>query len=173
MILMRPIFALLDVLQEESSPLRIAWGFVLGMALGLMPAGTLQWGMLLAAVICIRVNFIAVIVSTVIFYTFALIAEPVFNSLGMWLLTGLPFLHRLWAWMFHAPFLPYTQFNNTIVLGSFVVTLILAAPLFLLTRRLLAKHGPVLSEKLRETYVWRSWATSRGPQHQPPTLGSK
>jgi uncharacterized protein (TIGR03546 family) len=71
----------------------------------------------------------------------------------------------MWAGLYHAPFIPYTRFNNTLIMGRMLVAGVLVIPLFWATRRLLRSYRRPVMNWLRHTPVWDFWATSRLFRH--------
>jgi uncharacterized protein (TIGR03546 family) len=49
-------------------------------------------------------------------------------------LLATPALRPIWESWYNTPLVPYTNFNNTVVLGSTVGWLVLLVPIFLLAR---------------------------------------
>ena len=64
-----------------------------------------------------------------LFVPVGFLLDPVFHRIGASLLQA-PSLRPLWTAMYNTPLVPYTNFNNTVVLGSFVGWLVLAVPIF-------------------------------------------
>ena len=50
--------------------------------------------------------------------------DPVFHSVGYVLLRDLDVLSGFWTFLFNLPIFPLTRFNNTVVLGCFVFSLV-------------------------------------------------
>ena len=77
-----------------------------------------------------------------LFVPLGFMLDPVFHAIGLGLLQA-PSLRELWTSMYNTPLVPYTNFNNTIVLGSVVGWLALAVPIFFaaaLGRRPVPRH---------------------------------
>ena len=62
-----------------------------------------------------------------LFVPLGFLLDPVFDRIGAGLL-GAPSLRPLWTSWYNTPLVPYTNFNNTVVLGSVVAWLVLAHP---------------------------------------------
>jgi uncharacterized protein (TIGR03546 family) len=56
------------------------------------------------------------------------------------LLAKIPALKPLWTSLYNMPVVPYTRFNNTIVLGSFAIGFLLLVPNYLLGKKLLVSY---------------------------------
>ncbi len=72
-------------------------------------------------------------------------------------------LQGIWRWFYEMPLAPWTDFNNTIVMGSLILGLTLFYPVYRLTRPLFEKYTPVLSEKLQKYRIVQIlWGTEVG-----------
>ncbi len=160
MYITRQLFKFLDLLREENRPSNFAAGVVMGMFLGLTPMFTLQWVIYFLLVLVLKVNLAAVVLSTLFFMPVAFLAAPLFHPIGLALLSH-PHLQRFWAYCFHAPVFPYTEFSNTVVMGVFLVSLIIAFPLYFVINHIIVKYGPRLWYTVKISLFGRVWITSR------------
>lgn len=126
---------LIKVLRAGESPRLIAAGFALGAVVGLGPVLTLQSVLLLLAAVVTKVNLGAAFAAMFVFSFVAYLGDPWFHALGYYLLTDVPALTGLWTALYNLPIVPFTRFNNTVVIGSLVTALVLAGPIFLLVKR--------------------------------------
>jgi uncharacterized protein (TIGR03546 family) len=158
--LYRPLFRFFESIGEESSPLQLASGVTLGFFLGLTPPFTLHWigGWLL--LLCVRVNLGAALLSYGVFALLAPNLDACFHPVGKWVLTDLPWLTNFWATITELPVLPYTEFNNTVVMGSFVVSLALFPLVFLSSLAGIQKWGARFAERFRLSRPWRLWSAT-------------
>lgn len=113
-------------------PHQLAGGVALGALLGVIPHGNLLALFVLVTVLCFRVNhaLLAVVAIAVSFGATSL--DPYSNAVGEYLLThptGSSLATQAWA----LPLVPWTDLNNTVVLGSFVIGLASVLPIFFLT----------------------------------------
>ncbi len=131
MFIFKLLSKLFKAINSNASPMQIAWGAVLGMFLGLTPFWTLHQIVIIFLIIIINVNMSMAIFSLLIFKGIAYLADPLLHSIGCWLLVDLESLNTLWTTLYHAPVVPLTRFNNTVVLGAFVGSIILLEPLLL------------------------------------------
>src|SRR5690349_19276278 len=111
------IFSLLN---SEISPRQIAAGFAYGALIGLLPAsGLLPYVLLLVAFI-INFNLAALFLAAAIFKILSFLLDPIANQLGFFALTKIKALVPFWTSLYNMPLVPYTRFNNTIVMGSLI-----------------------------------------------------
>ncbi len=131
MFILKLLSKLFKAINSNASPMQIAWGAVLGMFLGLTPFWTLHQVLIIFLIIIINVNISMAIFSLLIFKGIAYLLDPLLHSVGYWLLVDLESLNTLWTSLYHAPIVPLTRFNNTLVLGAFTGSLILLEPVLL------------------------------------------
>jgi uncharacterized protein (TIGR03546 family) len=134
-------------LAGESTPNHLAGGATLGLALGLLPKDTLLAYLLLVAAILFAANIFWTMASTLLFTAVGWIGESLLHKLGAIVLSN-EVLLRVWAALYHMPVLPWTRFNNSVVMGGIVASLVLAYPVYRLSRSLLPKilsPGPSLA----------------------------
>jgi uncharacterized protein (TIGR03546 family) len=85
--------------------------------------------------------------------------DPLFDQLGIALLTGT--YHDVWARLYDLPLMPFTRFNNSIVMGSIAVAVILMIPLFFLTTFLIKHYRAIVISRVRGTAFFKSWQASQ------------
>jgi uncharacterized protein (TIGR03546 family) len=127
MFLVRQLFALLRLLHSENGDQSIAIGVSLGFILGLTPILSLQGILLLLVLVFCRIQMAAALLSWLAFSFFPLLIPQPLNYVGEVVLEA-SFLRPLWTAFYKAPVLPLSQFNNTIVMGGFIIGL-LGSPL--------------------------------------------
>ena len=141
-------------------------GLALGIMVGLVPKGNLLaiiLGMLLAAS---RVN-LGIAAAAIVCCSFASpLFDPVSHMIGSRLLNQ-PGLYHVWTWLYNQPVAPWTAFNNTVVLGSFVTGLFLLYPAHWLSRPLFEKYSDVVGKWVRRFWLTRTlmgaeWAARVG-----------
>lgn len=129
MLALKLILKFINVLNKDATPNAVAAGLALGMVLGFTPKFGLLGLFLLVLALLFTLNFSAVLVSAAVFSIFAWVGDPLFNKAGYALLTA-PALKGLWTLLYNTPVVPWTRFNNTLVLGSFATGLALVLPAF-------------------------------------------
>ena len=128
------IAKLIKILRSEISPNQIAWGFVLGMILGLTPFWSLHNLLVVILIIILKVNLATAIFSFGIFSAVAYLVDPLFHSFGYYILVDLESLNDFWTWLYNVPILALSKFNNTVVMGSLVSSIILMIPVYFLVK---------------------------------------
>lgn len=149
MFVVRSLRLLVLALTAESSPRQIAGGIALGLIVGLVPKGNLLAIGLLTLASAIKISLPGLFFSIFLFSWLAMLLDPLTHRLGEALLTA-PALHSCWTWLYQWPGVPWTHFNNTIVLGSFVLGLIMAGPLYAASLPLIRNYEPSYRAHIRK-----------------------
>ena len=150
--LLKLLQSLVKTLHSDGTPHQIAMGVALGAALGLTPLVNVHNGIVLVILILFNVSFAAGLLGWAVFTPFGFLLDPVFHAIGRRLLLDTPSLQPLWTTLDHTPLVPFTNFGNTVVLGSVVAWLILFLPIYLLARVAVLKYRSTFGERIRQ---WR------------------
>lgn len=129
-LLIKTFAKFLNLLNSETSPSQISAGFCFGMIVGLSPFFTWHNLIVFFVVALLRVNFSMFFMSTALFAILGFFLDPLFDAFGYWILVDLSFLRSLWVSISSAPILPFFRLNNTVVIGSLALSLILFIPGF-------------------------------------------
>lgn len=152
-LILKPIRLALKALITEATPGQLATGFAMGVLIGLVPKGNLiavALGIVLAAS---RAN-LGVAAATILVCSFVSpYLDPLFDQLGGWLLAH-PQLQDMWTQLYNKPVMPWTDFNNSVVLGSLVIGVLALYPMYRLSR-------PIFTAYSEKVAVWakKFWLT--------------
>jgi uncharacterized protein (TIGR03546 family) len=149
MFLLGPLRYLAKALILETTPRQLAWGFALGMVIGLVPKGNLIAAALMTLFCALRVNLAAGTGSIALFACVGMYLDPVSHRLGHYLLTH-ESLQSTWTMLARMKVVPWTDFNNTVVLGSTLIGLTALLPVYFATRPMFAKFAPILAEHVKK-----------------------
>ena len=128
-ILLKPFRQLAQILVSNDTPRMVAWGFVLGMIVGLMPKGNLT-AVALATLLCaIRVNMPAALLAMGLFSLVGSQFDGFAHQLGALTLTWAPVVDVV-AFLYQMPFGPWLGLNNTVVVGQLLLGLYLMYPAY-------------------------------------------
>ena len=127
--LLKLIQSIIKTLHSAGTPGQVAAGMALGSALGLTPLMNIHNLVVISLLVLLNVSFGGGMLGWMLFVPIGFLLDPLFNAIGLQLLTA-PSLRPLWTEWTNSPVLPFTNFNNTVVLGSFVAWLVLAVPIF-------------------------------------------
>ncbi len=129
--------SIFSILQASDAPWQISLGTALGMLMGFSPFNGPQNSVIFLLIMLLNVNLGAATLATALFAVIAALLDPLANIIGYALLVQAKFLTPLWTALYNLPLLPFTRFNNTVVLGSFVLALVLFLPVLWGTPRFL------------------------------------
>lgn len=144
-----PLRFLAKALTAEESPKQLAAGFGLGLVLGLVPKSNLAAQVLALLFFSTRANVGAMLLSAFLFSWLALATDHLAHPIGLALLNA-DALAPLWTFLYDLPVVPWTRFNNSVVLGSLVLGAALAYPAYRLSEPRFAKYQPKIAEKLKK-----------------------
>jgi len=129
--MIKGIAKLILALNGNVSKTQIAAGFAWGLLLGLVPVGNVFWIVLFLVSFFFTHNHGAKISAL----AFLKILYPLFvfkiDILG-WYILNLDSLRPLFTSLYNMPFVPFTKFNNTLVMGGLAAGLALWIPIFIL-----------------------------------------
>jgi uncharacterized protein (TIGR03546 family) len=117
------------------TPRQLAFGFAMGMVLGLVPKDNLLAVAISMAILSVRVNIGSAMIAALLFSLVGAIADPLTHRIGEALLT-LEMLLPFWQGLYVLPLMPWTSFNNTVVLGSCFTGVVLFYPTYLVSFRM-------------------------------------
>jgi uncharacterized protein (TIGR03546 family) len=155
MIFLKLLSRLVKILKSGEMPSQIAWGFVLGMVIGFISLRSLLAAFFILLVIILDVNISAAIFAALLFRAISYFAAPLFHTLGYWVLVEAEALHDLWGALYSIPFIPYTRFNNTVVMGSLVVSVVIVYPVFAGAKLLLLNYRKRFVHRVRTWKVMK------------------
>lgn len=130
MLLLNFIFKLVKTLQSKGEPHNIAMGFALGTIIGLTPSRALHNLIVFILILIFNISIPAALFAVFFFSCFAHFFDPLFHSMGYFLLVKTEPLQPVWTYFYNIPIAPLTRFYNTVVLGSLVASLALFFPVY-------------------------------------------
>lgn len=146
--MLKPLINLIKALSSNTDPGAIAHAFCSGILLGFMPKDNLMWYVLFVFILFMRIQRATYTLSLVAGALLAALLDPLFDAVGWWFLTldrAVPFYVRL----LNVPFVAFTKFNNTIVMGSLVCGILAYIPLYFLARLVIWLWRKYLAESVR------------------------
>ncbi len=145
----------ISIFRAGQDPRQIAGGFALGAILGLSPMLTLQGVVVWLIILVLNVNLGAAVFAITVCKLVAYIFDPVFHWLGYALLVNVSPLRGLWTWLYNAPIAPLTRFNNTVVMGSFVVALVAFVPIYIGMQRFVLAYRTHVGAKVEKWKIYQ------------------
>jgi uncharacterized protein (TIGR03546 family) len=122
-------------LVASTSPSQLAIGFTLGMIIGVMPKTNLIALSLCVVLFSLRCNKGLGLAAAVAFSFLGYSIDPFTHKIGLAVLS-IHSLQATYASAFNLPLGPWVGFNNTVVLGTLLLGLYVAYPVFWLSRLL-------------------------------------
>lgn len=135
--MLKTIVKLFSVLNANVNPGEIAHAFSCGILLGLMPKDNLLWWLVFIFILFIRINKPMYLIMAVIASTFSPVMDGLFDTVGYAFLT-IPQFSGFFAWLLEVPFVGFTKFNNSVLMGSLLCGLVLYLPMYILGRLLVS-----------------------------------
>lgn len=152
--LIRPIRMGVQALLASDSSQQIAWGFALGMMVGLTPKGTLiaiSLGVLLFA---LRVNLSAGLMAAGLFSIVGASLDGFAHRIGSLVLTW-PAVRPLLAWIYQLPLGPFMGLNNTVVVGQLLIGLYCLYPAYCVGWVIAERYRPRIERSLARYKIIR------------------
>ena len=154
-LLLKQLFGFLKLLNSDKGENQIAAGIACGLILGFAPSFSLQTLLVIVILFFFRIQIGAAFLGMFFFSIIAWVFDPVFNSIGMNVLE-MGSLKGLYTAMYNIPIIPFTKFNNSVVMGSLVLSFVLAPIVFFLSRILIVKYRISVFEKFKETKFFKA-----------------
>jgi len=108
----------------------------------------------------LRVNISIFLLGLAVFSGVAYFLDPLFHYLGLAVLTA-DSLQGLWTALYNSTLWRLARFNNSILMGSFVFSLLLFFPLFFLANWLIRQYRLQFLDWVRKTRIMQALTASR------------
>lgn len=142
----------LKLLNSETDPGQIALAFCFAMVAGFTPLMSLHNLLVLLLILVLRVNLSAFILALGIFTALAFALDPVFDQVGFAALTA-GGLEGLWTDLYNSTLWRVEYFNNTIVMGSLLISIVAFVPAYFAFKVLIVKYRETFLEWLKKTKI--------------------
>ena len=158
--ILKLIQKLIATLNSDGTPEQVAAGMAIGTVFGLTPLLNLHNLVILTIVVLVRVTIPAVMLGWFVAVPFGFALDPLFDQLGLRLLETLA-LNPVWTAITNTPVIALANLNNSVVLGSLVVWMIAAFPLYLLFRWGVARYRATVYARLQRMKIYRAVKASK------------
>ncbi len=142
----------LRILNSETDPYQISLALCLAMVAGFSPLMSLHNVVVFFLVFVLRVNLSTFLLSWALFSGLAYLLDPLFHVTGLAILTAGP-LEGLWTALYNMPLFRIERFNNSVLMGSLLISLVLFLPLYLVTNRAIIRYRQSVLVWVRSTRV--------------------
>lgn len=154
-LILKQLFGFLKMLNSETGQNQIAAGIAAGFILGMTPLLSLQSLLVFAFIFVFRIQAGAAFTAAFFFAFIGWALDPVFHAIGSAVLETRS-LQGLFTTMYNLPIVPLTRFNNSIVMGSAVLTILASPFVFWLSRILIIKYRQTFVERFKQTKFWKA-----------------
>ncbi len=154
-LILKQIFAFLKLLNSETGQHSLAAGVACGFILGMTPMLSLQSLFVFLCLFMFRIQMGAAFVTAFFFAFVAWLLDPVFHSIGGMVLET-ESLQGLFTSAYNLPLVPLTRFNNSIVMGSAVLTILLSPVVYIASLYVILKYREIIVARFKETKFWKA-----------------
>jgi len=144
------IAKLLVALNNNSRPGELSSGIAFGFCLTLIPGGNLLWVLIFIIAFLLKHHLGAMLLTMLLLSPLSGVMDMMLHRTGEMILTA-PILQNFFTKLYNLPVLPWFHFNNTVVMGAFIWSLILWLPLFFLFRLLVVIYRNKIASKIAES----------------------
>lgn len=137
-----------DALNHAGRPWQISLAIALALIVGFTPFVSLHNILIILVVLILNIHLGIFILFSGVFSAIAYIFDPLFHKIGLAILTN-DSLNSLFTIFYNNPILNLTQFNNTLMMGSLLISLILFIPVLFIINKLIVKYREVLAIKFQ------------------------
>ncbi len=142
------------VLNSNKKEGEVAAGFAFGIMLALIPGNNLLWISIFIIGFFTRLNLAAALMTLAAGKLLTPAFDPFLDSIGYWILNTST-LNPAFTYLYNLPLVPYTAFNNSVVMGGLAVSAAAFYPLWLLFRRLVRMYRSGVKERIRNSRIGR------------------
>ena len=128
---------ILKQLNSDNTPENLALGIVMGCLIGMVPFNVLYTIPLVVVLFLFNINVAFAFLSAFFFSVLGISLDMLAHKIGLLLLVDFQFLRPLWTLIMNLPILPFLKLNNTVMLGSLLLAVLLSYPVYLLSKRLI------------------------------------
>lgn len=137
--MLKIILKFIKVLNSENDPHQISLAICFALVAGFTPIFSLHNILVLLLVLILRVNLSGFILGLIVFTGIAYLFDPLFHAFGLFILKAGP-LEGLWTVLYSSTIWRLENYNNSITMGSLIVSLILFIPVYFLFNMLIVNY---------------------------------
>jgi len=155
------IQSLVKALNSEGTPGQVAAGMAIGACLGLTPLISLHNLLIVGVILFLRVSVPGATLGWLIFTPVGFAFDPLFDAIGTLLLADTSALRGVWVLLYNTPLIALGNPTNTIVVGSLVVWIVSALPIFFVMRWAVARYRSTIYERYKDAKIFRAMRASK------------
>ncbi|HXH75520.1 MAG TPA: TIGR03546 family protein [Bacteriovoracaceae bacterium] len=154
-LILKQLFAFIKLLNSDTGTVSLAAGMTCGFILGMTPVLSLHSLLVFLILFFFRIQIGAALAMAFFFKFIAYLMDPLFHSVGSHVLQ-MESLEPFFTQLFNMPIIPFTRFNNSIVMGSAVITFALSPFVFILSTMFIKKYREVVVARFKTTKLWKA-----------------
>jgi len=154
------ISKLFRLLSSDIEPSQLSLGITLGFIAGLSPVLSSQSLLVFVLLISLRVNVSIFVISFGLISLIAYLADALLIMIGFSVL-NMPELSAMFTDMYNIGLWRFLNFNNTVAMGSLVVSIVAAVPCYFLSHYLIVKYRSSVVEKWKQSAVFNYMKNSK------------
>jgi uncharacterized protein (TIGR03546 family) len=154
-LILKQIFAFIKLLNSDTGTISLSMGMTCGFILGMTPTLSLHSLLIFLILFFFRIQVGAALITAFFFKFVAFLLDPMFHSVGSKVLE-MDSLKNIFTTLYNLPIIPFTRFNNSIVMGSAVVTFLLSPIVFLISQYFIKKYRALFVARFKETKFWKA-----------------
>lgn len=154
-LILKQLFAFIKLLNSETGNISLAAGMTCGFILGMTPTLSLHSLLIFLILFFFRIQIGAALLAAFFFKFVAFLLDPAFDVVGQKVLE-MESLQGFYTTLYNMPLIPFTRFNNSIVMGSFVITFALSPIVFLLSQYFIVKYRQTVLARFKQTKAWKA-----------------
>jgi uncharacterized protein (TIGR03546 family) len=158
--MLRAIAKLLKALNSDTDPGQISLAFCFSMIAGLTPLFSPHNFLILLLVFVLRVNLSTFILGLTFFSGVAYLLDPIFHRIGLAALTSSG-LEGLWTAFYNTTLLRLAKFNNSVVMGSLLFSLVLFAPLYFIANKMIVQYREHVLSWVQKSRIMQAFKATK------------
>lgn len=159
-LILKQLFAFIKLLNSDTGNISLAAGMTCGFILGMTPVLSLHSLIVFLVLFFFRVQIGAALLTAFFFKFAAFLLDPIFHSVGSAVLE-MKSLEPIFTQLYNIPIIPFTRFNNSIVMGSAVITFALSPLIYLLSLVFIKKYREIVVARFQSTKFWKAIQATR------------
>lgn len=154
-LILKQLFAFIKLLNSDTGNISLAMGMTCGFILGMTPVLSLHSLLIFLILFFFRIQIGAALITAFFFKFVAFLLDPAFHAVGSKVLE-IESLQAIYTTLYNLPIIPFTRFNNSIVMGSAVITIALSPLIFLISQFLIVKYRVTVLARFKQTKFWKA-----------------
>lgn len=159
-LLLKQLFNFFKLLNSDTETTPLAIGLSLGLVLGFAPFLSIQTLLVFVIIFVFRVQIGAAFLAAFFFKFIAYLFDYPAHILGKAVLET-DALRPLFVTMYNMPLVPMTRFNNSIVMGSMIVSILLLPFAYFGFKAAIIKYRATVVARFKGTKVWKAFAATK------------